>query len=327
MAKKHKAPTQVTIHQEEKGAFAQWIDTNWKMLAFAAVLISGLIMGRVFMNQQKESSEDVIHEEFQVAMLSGDAQTLKSASSDMTGTGYAGFPDLMAFQVAMREQRYDDAKAHLADLESNPSPLLDGLSYPVGPDGENRTAIEQAQEAWKGHQAQLAAFAKPELPEGSPKVRIETSMGNIEVGLFEELSPRHVENFLKNVEDGSYEGTRFHRVMDGFMIQGGDPNTKEEDRTKWGLGPEDATTVESEHDNGLIHWPYVLAAAKKPGQRDSSQFQFYITLGTPHHLNGVHTVYGVVTGGIDVVDDIAKIPVEDTAPIDAPTIKKVVVEE
>ena len=324
MAKKHKAPTQVTIHQAEKGAFAQWIDTNWKMLAFAAVLVSGLIMGRVFLTQQKQSSEDTINEKFRVAMLSGDAQAQRSASSDMAGTGFAGFPDLMAFQVAMREQRYDDAKGHLDDLKSNASPLLETLSYPVGPEGENRTAVQQAEAAWKGHVEQFASFAKPALPEGSPTVRLETSMGNIEVGLFEELSPRHVANFLKNVEEGVYEGTRFHRVMDGFMIQGGDPNSKEDDRTKWGLGPDDATTVESEHDNGLVHWPYVLASAKKPGDRDSSQFQFYITLGSPHHLNGVHTVYGVVTNGSEVVDRIAKIPVEGTAPIEPPTINKMV---
>jgi peptidyl-prolyl cis-trans isomerase B (cyclophilin B) len=146
----------------------------------------------------------------------------------------------------------------------------------------------------------------PAPPADAPRVKIVTSSGSIEVALFPALAPKHVENFLKLVQEGAYVGTKFHRVMPGFMVQGGDQNSKEGAPETWGTG--DAGYTIAPEFSELAHFKGALAMAKKEGATESSGDQFYITVGEAHWLDEVHTVFGVVVDGQAVTDGISLLP-------------------
>jgi cyclophilin family peptidyl-prolyl cis-trans isomerase len=149
-------------------------------------------------------------------------------------------------------------------------------------------------------------FQNPALPEGSPRVRLETSVGSIELGLYEDRAPGHVANFLRLVDEGFFEGIKFHRVIPDFMIQSGDPNTRDMDPATWGQGGP-GYKLDAEHSD-LRHVRGALAAAKMGADIQSSGSQFYITTGTPHHLDGQHTVFGGVISGWDTIQRIEQAP-------------------
>ncbi|MBK7642652.1 MAG: peptidylprolyl isomerase [Planctomycetes bacterium] len=145
-------------------------------------------------------------------------------------------------------------------------------------------------------------FANPEPPADSPKVRIKTDKGDIVVALYAKEAPKHVENFLKLCREGFYNGIKFHRVMKGFMIQSGDPNSKTEDRATWGQGGP-GYKVDRE-ENKLHHFAGYLAAAKQGGDAQSSGSQFYITTADRLNLDGNYVVFGKVLEGMDVAHSI-----------------------
>lgn len=145
-------------------------------------------------------------------------------------------------------------------------------------------------------------------------VTIETPQGEIKLVLFED-TPQHRANFLKLAEEGFYDGTTFHRVIDGFMIQGGDPDTKDNDPSNDGLN-NPAYTVPAEIKPTHKHVRGAVAAARQGDltnpQRASSGSQFYIVEnheGTPM-LDQVYTVFGQVVDGLDVIDKIAAQPTD-----------------
>lgn len=330
MAKQHKAPTDITVIVEEKGAFAQWIETNWRMLAFAAIGVTALILGRSIMNQRDADAHDATLDDFRSAFEDGSVEGAQEAAKTLAGTGFEGWPSILAVQAAVAGEDFGEAKALLASVDKTASPLFKELEFPIGPDGASRTLLAQLQ-ASIDSSAALAEESGvttlcPDPPEGSTTVTLRTSMGDIDVAFFDDLAPKHVANFLANVDSGIYAGTRFHRVIRGFMIQTGNPNSKSDSPEEWAVVPEDEVKVEAEADNGLVHSPYVLAAAMQRGETNSSQFQFYITDGTghPHHLDGRHTVYGKVVAGFDVVDEIASVEVAGEAPVDPPILESVV---
>ena len=184
----------------------------------------------------------------------------------------------------------------------------------------------------------VTAFAKP------PKnqyVRVSTSFGNCIVRLYNE-TPKHRDNFIKLAKKGFYNGTLFHRVIQNFMIQGGDPDSRDTSKSKAGeeLGNGDVGyTIPAEFNDSLFHKRGVLAAARDNNPaKASSGCQFYIvegkrftdedldklvagrlkgraipaserevykTVGGAPHLDQGYTVYGEVVTGIDMVDRIA----------------------
>lgn len=161
--------------------------------------------------------------------------------------------------------------------------------------------------------ALLPVAVMAQKPKGKDKlVTIETPHGEIKLVLFED-TPKHRENFLKLAEDGFYDGTTFHRIVDGFMIQGGDPNSKDEDPANDGSG-NPGYTVPAEINPKHKHVRGAVAAARKGDMvnpnRESSGSQFYIVEnhnGTPI-LDEAYTVFGQVVDGLDVVDKIAEQP-------------------
>ena len=142
-------------------------------------------------------------------------------------------------------------------------------------------------------------------------VTISTSQGTIRLILFDD-TPLHKANFLKRAQSGAYNGTTFHRVIDGFMIQGGDTNTKDADPGNDGLGQASEGTIPAELGPGHQHNYGAVAAARMGGPvgTPSSSTQFYLVEnhdGT-HFLDGMYTVFGQVIQGLDVIDKIAKLP-------------------
>lgn len=140
-------------------------------------------------------------------------------------------------------------------------------------------------------------------------VELETSFGKIFIWLYDE-TPLHKANFLKLANEGFYNGTTFHRIIDNFMIQGGDPNTKDDDPTNDGAGGP-GYMIDAEFNSKLSHnYGAVAAARNNNPQKRSSGSQFYIVEnkgGTPH-LNGGYTVFGTVISGMEVVEKIAEQP-------------------
>ena len=137
---------------------------------------------------------------------------------------------------------------------------------------------------------------------------ITTPMGKIVIALNDEQAPKHSENFRRNIRTGLYNGTTFHRVIPGFIIQGGDPNSKDEDRANDGLG---GTGYTLPLEKKLRHERGAVAAARKPDkvnpQRRSNGAQFYICVSDAPFLDGKYSVFGRVVSGMDVVDRISKV--------------------
>ena len=124
---------------------------------------------------------------------------------------------------------------------------------------------------------------------------IETDRGNIELELYPRHAPKTVNNFVFLASEGYYDGVTFHRVIDNFMIQGGDP-------TGTGRGGPGYRFEDEVKDNPLTHEKGVLSMAN--AGPDTNGSQFFITHSPQPHLNGKHTVFGKVTGGQEVVDAI-----------------------
>ena len=126
-------------------------------------------------------------------------------------------------------------------------------------------------------------------------VVVETTMGNITIALNDSAAPKHSANFRKLAKEGFYEGTTFHRVIPGFMIQGGDPNSKDDDRSNDGLG---GPAYKIDAEIGLTHDTGVIAAVRQGDVvnplRQSNGSQFYITVAEAKFLDGQYSVFGKV---------------------------------
>ena len=134
---------------------------------------------------------------------------------------------------------------------------------------------------------------------------IETNLGKIEVEFFEDKAPGHVKNFKDLAKKGFYDGVTFHRVIPGFMIQGGDPNTKSNDRTNHGMGGP-GYSIKAEF-NDTLHKRGVLSMARSQDP-NSGGSQFFIVVKDANFLDGKYTAFGKVLSGMSVADKIVSVP-------------------
>jgi peptidyl-prolyl cis-trans isomerase B (cyclophilin B) len=157
-----------------------------------------------------------------------------------------------------------------------------------------------------------ALFAADKSPAGKaeeakgPKAIIKTQFGDIDIVLFPEKAPKHVENFIALAKSGFYNGTIFHRVIPGFMIQGGDPNTKDLNKPEtYGQGgPSQRLKAEF---NDIPHRRGILSMART-SDPNSAGSQFFIVVKDSNFLDGQYTVFGEVVKGMEVVDKIVSLP-------------------
>jgi peptidyl-prolyl cis-trans isomerase B (cyclophilin B) len=156
--------------------------------------------------------------------------------------------------------------------------------------------------------AQLGKTAAPGATEpknGEEVAVMETNYGTIILKFFPNKAPQHVQKFKDRAKEGFYDGTRFHRVIPGFMIQGGDPLSKKGDRSIMGTGGP-GYTIPAEF-NDIKHTPGILSAART-SDPNSAGSQFFLMHGTSPHLDGQYTVYGQVVKGMDVIEKIVNLP-------------------
>lgn len=165
----------------------------------------------------------------------------------------------------------------------------------------------------------MACGGKPEAKpmyyppsDPGPKAIIKTKFGDMHVKFYPDLAPKHVENFIKLANSGFYNGTIFHRVIPGFMIQGGDPNTKDSlKKETYGQGvPKDekgnpillkAEFSDTPHKRGIVS----MARADQP---DTAGSQFFIVVENSPFLDRKYTAFGEVIKGLGVADRIVNLP-------------------
>ena len=149
-------------------------------------------------------------------------------------------------------------------------------------------------------------FSKEEIKKmADTRAIIETKFGNIELKFFPDVAPNHVNNFIELSKKGFYDGTLFHRVIPGFMIQGGDPNSKDDDRARHGTGSP-GYTVNAEF-NDKPHKRGILSMARSASP-DSAGSQFFICVADSNFLDGKYTVFGEVVSGMEAADKIVEQP-------------------
>ncbi len=150
---------------------------------------------------------------------------------------------------------------------------------------------------------------EPKKSAETTKALLKTNYGDIEIELFsDERAPKTVENFINLAKDGFYDGTKFHRVISEFMIQGGDPLTKDDSQKDfWGTGGP-GYQFEDEQNNVVLERG-VIAMANSGPNTNGSQF-FIITAQATPWLQGKHTAFGKVTKGLEFVMEIEKVETE-----------------
>ena len=148
---------------------------------------------------------------------------------------------------------------------------------------------------------------------------ISTKFGDIKLEFFDEIAPKHVESFKLHAQNGYYDGTIFHRVIPGFMIQGGDPLSKSEDKSRHGTGGNAAKYFGIGDENSESTWDLPAEFSATPHERgilsmarsqnpDSGGSQFFICVADARFLDNQYTVFGKVVSGMDVVDLIVNAP-------------------
>ena len=169
------------------------------------------------------------------------------------------------------------------------------------------------------------ASAPAKAGAGEDVAVIKTSLGTIVFRFFDKDAPKHVANFKKLAHDGFYDGSTFHRVIPGFMIQGGDPNSKDADRSNDGFGSAGYTIPAEFNSNKHLRGTVSMA---RGGDPNSASCQFFICVRPQTSLDGQYSVFGQVVEGMEVVDKIVSVPRDARDnPLDKVVIGKVTIEK
>ena len=159
-------------------------------------------------------------------------------------------------------------------------------------------------------------------PDTNMTIVMQTNFGEIKLELFSSDAPKTVENFVKLTKNGFYDGTKFHRVIKGFMIQGGDPLTKEDSlKDRWGTGGPGYNFADEIHSNNNNVIGTISMANSGPNTNGS---QFFINTADNNFLDTKHTVFGKVIEGMDIVEKIEEVTTEgQDRPVDSVIIESI----
>lgn len=213
--------------------------------------------------------------------------------------GYMLFPqeDNADAQLAAARQ----AKEFTNHLYSNEAPGQDGEAEAAAP------PLIGAREPGQGTMSETTNNQK------IMQATLKTNMGDITIKFMDADAPNTVANFVKLAKEGFYNGTKFHRVIEGFMIQGGDPLTKDDaQQARWGTGGPGYQFADEIHANNKNNIGTISMANAGPNTNGS---QFFINVANNNFLDTKHTVFGTVTAGMDVVK---KIEMTETGAQDRP---------
>jgi len=181
--------------------------------------------------------------------------------------------------------------------------LLNSIKWNVNQANANSTTFALAN---KSFMPNSSGTAIDNLTSVNNTTTIETTQGPIKIEFYPDVAPKHVKNFKDLANSGFYDGVVFHRIVPGFVIQAGDPNTKNSSisRDTWGTGgPGYAINQEF---SKIPHERGILSMARMPDP-NSAGSQFFIVLNNSKFLDGQYTVFGKVTEGIEIVDKIANV--------------------
>lgn len=331
---KHKAPTQITIASiQEKTTYHLLVDRYWKTAVVLALAITAAILIPTYRREISEKSHHEVWDELRsqadlgsgiFGEVQGGAPTALASFADRhRGEDVGAWAKALEIGSQIQADKLEDATKSAADLRSNwPEHLLCGKVVPQEgtavalPDAIQAGATRL--QAWEKEHAFL--FSNPELPADAPRIRINTSKGAIVVGLYTDRAPKHAANFLELCKQGFYNGTKFHRVVRGSLVQGGDPNSVSGDPETWGQGGP-AATLEPEVDPQLRHFKGTLSAWKTPGDVNSHGSQFVITTADQHQMDSQNVVFGRVLEGMSVLETIESGAVVGDRPQDPAVIE------
>ena len=338
----HKAPTQVSIAPlTEKSAFELFVSKYWMPAAAIAIGIAGAIIYAEFAAEQEKATVaehwDALRSRVDLDKVgSGDLPApadLKVLADELEATPAGPWARALEVQSAIKANKFGEADGAIQKLSADFSdhPVL-GKKFEFGDEDDKveetiparLQRVSASRSAWSS--AHTGLFDPPEVAEDAPRVSFVTDFGTIEIGLYPELAPKHVENFLNLCREGYYDGVKFHRVLANQLIQGGDPNSIEGDPATWGTGGPDYT-IEPEVSEAW-HFKGMLAAARNPTDVESSGSQFYITAQPQHHYDKQYTVFGRVLEGVEIVESIAaQVPDGQDRPENPAVIEQTIVVE
>jgi cyclophilin family peptidyl-prolyl cis-trans isomerase len=186
---------------------------------------------------------------------------------------------------------------------SQPTPPV--AAQAAVPDAASQTAQGGLEPQFSSSKA--GAAKEKSMSDTKDKVaEIHTSAGEIDIRFFPDVAPNHVKNFIDLAQKGFYNGTKFHRIIPGFMVQGGDPNTKTADTASWGTGGNKGQNIKAEF-NTVSHKRGIVSMARS-NDPNSASSQFFIVVADSPFLDRQYTVFGQVTKGMDVADKIVGAP-------------------
>lgn len=210
--------------------------------------------------------------------------------------------------------------------------LIFAMAYWLGPENDTRTTTTNSSETIQAPLTPdaLKAYNVDMTNEDNPVAVMTTNYGVFEIELFEDTMPITAGNFMKLAEEDFYNGVKFHRVMAGFMIQGGDPLTKTEEYLRYGTGGP-GYTIPDEHISGeyLTNVRGTIAMANRGPESGGSQFFINVVDNTNLDFDkppftSKHPVFGRVLKGMEVVDAIAEVETNDNdMPLEPVIIEKV----
>ncbi len=197
-----------------------------------------------------------------------------------------------------------------ADIIDRMTAIKNGLAPKVKPSGKSTAGAPIPPPPVSAPDQSAGQKQLENLSEQYDGAIIKTNFGDIAVKFYAQESPITVNNFLNLAKEGFYNGTKFHRVIKDFMIQGGDPNSKDDDWSNDGQGGPSYRFQDEFNQHKLVKGS--LAMANSGPNTNGSQF-FIVTVEATPWLDGKHTNFGYVTGGIDVVEKIEKVNINENA--------------
>jgi cyclophilin family peptidyl-prolyl cis-trans isomerase len=202
-------------------------------------------------------------------------------------------------------------------------------SIPAPPKANTSAAPRASTSAASKESTAPAAKAKKEdrpMSHYENKVaELHTTAGEIDIRFFPEVAPNHVKNFIDLAEKGFYNGTKFHRVIPGFMIQGGDPNTVSGNTATWGTG---GTGKMLAQEFNAVHHARGIVSMARSNDPNSASSQFFVCVADAGFLDKQYTVFGEVTKGMEVADKIVSAARNNQdRPNDPTAITKIVIRD
>lgn len=233
------------------------------------------------------------------------AESHAEAQSDWMTTEFVPFEGTLVFESPVfpgTDESHFSRRGSLILKKDNPSGLP-----------ENDDALEIP-----------IMFTKTTASQTKSQAVLETNLGNITLEFFPALAPKTVENFLTLAKSGLYDGTKFHRVIKGFMIQGGDPLSKDDTmKARWGTGGPGYQFADEIHSENRNVTGTIAMANSGP---DTNGSQFFINAADNTFLDPKHTVFGKVIAGMDVVSQIENLPTDSSdKPISSAVIMRITV--